>query len=416
MIDKIVVFARKIRFAFFAWFLLVSGFSVFAFDFGGLVTNSSSFGKYGGSDFELDQKNSASVWFRAPFEKSGENHFAMEFVYNFEADKQNDTNKNILDLNLFEFQFFRQMNLCDAGFKIGRFYFSDLTGKIYSQNSDGLLLNMKNNWVNVSAYAAYTGLLNALNTEIITTSPDDFLYSVDSKSSLGVENSLRCFNADYDKIYDFAEKYVVADFALSFPYLFANQTIAAEVMAALRLENDDYNRIYTTFLLEGPVWNSLFYNVSSTLGVVDYDGKVKISNFSEFKLEYFAKQFSFAVNALYASGEQGNLSAFVGFTKNASTYSAQKFLYSGIIKTGVDFAYRPFECILFTADSDVIFNASAGDNKDDIEFYGFQYSVGAVWQLKSDFQLGFAAYQFIDKDNSENVKKTCFDLKASLAF
>lgn len=416
MIDKIVVFARKIRFAFFAWFLLVSGFSVFAFDFGGLVTNSSSFGKSGESDFELDQKNSASVWIRAPFEKSGENHFAMEFVYNFEDDRQSETYKNALDLNLFEFSFLAQKDYADTGLQIGRFYFSDLTGKIYSQNADGLRLNLKNNWVDVSAYAAYTGFLNALNTEIITISPDDFLYSVDSKSSLGVENSLRSFNADYDKLYDFAEKYVVADFSLNFPYLFANQTVAAEVLAALRLEGDDYNRFYATVLIEGPIWHSLFYNVSSTFGFVDYDGKVEASNLSELKFEYFANQVSVSADAVYASGEQGNLSAFVGFTKNASTYSAQKFLYSGILKTGLDFAYRPFECILFTADSDVIFNASVGDKKDEIEFYGFQYSLGAVWQLKSDFQLGFAAYQFIDKDNSENINKTCFEVKAALAF
>lgn len=86
------------------------------------------------------------------------------------------------------------------------------------------------------------------------------------------------------------------------------------------------------------------------------------------------------------------------------------------MKTGLSCSYKPFETLLFSAGSDVVFNAAAGDKKEDIEYFGFQYSLGAVFQVKSDFQLGFSASQFIDKDNSENIKKTCFDLKAVLAF
>ena len=78
--------------------------------------------------------------------------------------------------------------------------------------------------------------------------------------------------------------------------------------------------------------------------------------------------------------------------------------------------YKPIETLLFTAGSDVVFNASAGDKNEDIEYFGFQYSLGVLLQVKSDFQLGFTASQFIDKNNSENIEKTAFDIKAVLAF
>lgn len=416
--EKISCFAKKFRGAFFAFFAVALCFDSFAFDFGALVKNDSSFEDYGKNDFELNQKNSASVWFRAPFEKSGENHFAAEFVYSFEADRQNENYKNALDFSLFEFLLSKEISSSVLGLEFGRFYFSDLTGKIFSQNADGVMFGLKNNWLKLAAYASYTGLLNALNTEMITSAPSTFLYSAvgSGTETPGVENGLNSFSADYDKIYDLAEKYLVADFALSFPNLFANQTVSAEFLAAFRLENDDFNRMYATLSMEGPIVSSLFYDVSSTVGFVDYDAKVKVSNLSEIRLDYFLKKFSFSADAVYASGSQGALSPFAGFTKNVSTCSAQKFLYSGILKAGVSCVYKPIETLLFTAGSDVVFNASAGDKNEDIEYFGFQYSLGALLQVKSDFQLGFTASQFIDKNNSENIEKTAFDIKAVLAF
>ena len=91
-------------------------------------------------------------------------------------------------------------------------------------------------------------------------------------------------------------------------------------------------------------------------------------------------------------------------------------VFIGIIKTGINASFKPFDFLVFNLDSDIIFNAASGDKKEDVEYFGFQYSVDAVWQVKSDFQLGFSASQFIDKDNLDDVRKTSFSLKASLAF
>lgn len=74
------------------------------------------------------------------------------------------------------------------------------------------------------------------------------------------------------------------------------------------------------------------------------------------------------------------------------------------------------ENMLLSAESDVVFNAAADEKNDGIEYYGIQYSVGMAYQIKSDFHLGLVGCQFIDKDNSDSVKKTCLGLRAVFAF
>lgn len=406
-----IVSAGRKSFLFSVLFAL--SLNVFAFDFGGLITNNSALKNHGDGDFKFDQKNSASAWFRAPFDKTGENYFATEVIYDFESDFDSEQTTNVLDLNLFELSLFKNVGSSKIGMNIGRFYFSDITGTIFTQNSDGLKFSFHNDWMNISAYASYTGLLNAHNAEIITTAAKTF-YS--DGTTPWVEDPTLYSSVDNDKIYDFAKKYAVAEFSVGFPYLFAGQSVSLEFLGAFGLEEDSFNRMYATLALDGPIFQTLFYNISSTVGLVDYDGETKISNLSKVGLNYFLKKFSFGVNAVYASGEQGGLSSFEGFTKNTSTYAARDFLYSGIIKTGVAASFKPLNALLFNLGSDVVFNAVAGDENEDIEYFGFQYSADALWQVKSDFQLGFAASQFIDKDNLDDVRKTSFSVKAALSF
>lgn len=391
--------------------------AVFAIDFGGIISNDSSLQSYGKDELKLDQKNSASLWLRTPFDKTGENYFAGELIYNFEADTQNEEYTNALDFNLLELAFAKKFDSLKCTMNIGRFYFSDFTGNILSQNSDGVKIGLKTNLFELYAYGAYTGLLNSLNTEIITTSPETFVSAAGSRGDAPlVENPSLAYSADKDRIYDFAQKYALSALSFKMPYLFLNQTAGLEFLGAFRLQDESYVRMYATFMMEGPVWKSLYYNVSSTLGFVEYDGEKDISNLSKARLDYFVKNWSFGLNAVYASGKQGNLSAFTGFTKESSTYSLQNLLYSGILKSGVAVSFKPMENMLLSAESDVVFNAAAGEKNDGIEYYGIQYSVGMAYQIKSDFHLGLVGCQFIDKDNSDSVKKTCLGLRAVFAF
>lgn len=404
---------KKHKFLIIALFLSVV--PTFALDFGGYLTNKSAFETYGEDEFKLDQKNSVSIWLRQNFNKSGENYFALQSSYNFEADFEEDDYINALDLDFLKFAFAKNLKKSKLSFDLGRFYYSDFTGIIFSQNADGLKIAFENSWIETSFYASYTGLLNAITTEIITTPSSSFLMN---KKMLPLENSSIAFNEDDSKIYDLAQKYLVGAFNFGLPNLFANQSFYIEVLDALRLESNekDFNRMYATFYLNGPIYRSLFYNASTTFGITTYDDETEVSNLSSASIKYYFKNASLGASAIYASGNQGSLSTFSGFTKNISTYSLQNYLYSGILKTGLSANFKPISVLLLSADCDAIFNAAAGNKSDEIEYYAFQYSFGALWQVKSDFKLGFTGCQFFDKENSDLAKKTYFCVNASLAF
>lgn len=406
----------------------------FAFDFGGLITNDSAFETNYEGDFKFDQQNSASLWARQNFDKNGDNYFAIEGIYNFEADfsQEDDDDKytNFLDVNLLKLNLSKKFGSANLTFEAGRFYFSDLSGLVFTQNADGARFGFKNNYFAFSAYGSYTGLLNANTTKIISANPAQ-LYA--DGETPAVQDFSDIFLADSDKIYDLNEKYAVADAVLSFPYLIANQTASLEFLGTFRLEDDKYNRVYATLSIDGPIYRSLFYNLSSTLEFLNYEyeetdkngasktkSKNDVANLSKIGLTYYFKKASFGLSGVYASGNQGPLSPFVGLTKNTSTYSLQEFLYTGIIKTGANVSFKPLENLILSANCDAIFNALSGDEDDDefddIEYYGFQYSAGITWQVKSDFQLGITGSQFFDKDNTDLIKKTYINLHAALAF
>lgn len=409
--------------------------AAFAFDFGGLLTNDSAYKTDSEGDFNLVQQNSASLWARQNFDKSGENYFTVEGIYNFEGDfsQEDDGDKftNFLDVNLLEINFSKKFDSSKLSFELGRFYFSDLSALVFYQNADGAKISFQNNYFRISAYGSYTGLLNANNTKIISANPKQFY--ADGEKPAVQDFSSDIFTTDSDKIYDLNEKYALADLTLSFPYFAASQTFSAEFLGAFRLEDDKYNRMYASFGFDGPVYKSLFYNVSSTFEFLNYEyeetakngttetkSKSDVANLSKIGLAYYFSKASFGVNGVYASGNQGPLSPFVGFTKITSSYSLQDFLYSGIIKAGADATLKPVNNLLFAANCSAIFNALSGDKDDNefekIEYYGFEWAASVTWQVKSDFQLGLSASQFIDKDNTDFIKKTYINLHAALAF
>lgn len=407
--------------------------SVFAFDFGGILSNDSSFQTFSEGKFYFDQKNSISLWARQNFNKAGENYFAVEGTYNFESDfeqKNSDKFSNFLDLDLLEINFTKTFYSSKVNFEVGRFYFYDLSGLIFTQNADGVKIDFQNNYFTASIYGSYTGLLNANKTKIISATPKQFLINGELPA---VEDSSKIFIADSSKIYDLNEKYAVADFSLSFPYFYANQTFFTEFLGAFRLENEKYNRIYATFGFDGPIYESLFYDLSSTFEFLNYKyeenyengekvlkSENKIANLSKIALTYYLKNASIELSGIYASGNQGLFSSFVGFSKNASTYSLQNFLYVGIIKTGISAKIKPLENILISANCDTIFNALSNNNKNDnfnkIKYYGFEFAIDVIYQVKSDFQLGTNFCQFIDRNNSNEAKKSYINLHATLAF
>lgn len=395
--------------------------SAFSFDFGGVIKNDSDYKSNAEGEFNLDQQNALSLWARQNFDKSGNSYFTVEGVYNFEADLEQENNDDRysqnVDVNMLA------VNLASGGnnFEAGRFFFYDVTSLILAQTADGARFDFQNDYVTLSAYGAYTGLLNAINTSIINATPAQFTATGDAPA---IQDSSKIFNSDSTKLYDLQEKYLISGVTFSLPYFLANQTFTAEFTGAFRLQDEKYNRMYVTAAFNGPVYQSLYYNLSSTLGIINYkdndSSETEFSNLSRLSFDYYIGKGSLNLNAVYASGNQGSLSPFVGFTKNTSTSSLQEYLYTGIVKGGLSASLKPTNELLFAAGADAVFNAMAGDSTDEdlrgFEYYGFQCSASATYQLMSDLQLGLSFTQFIDKDNTDAAKKTYLNFHVSLAF
>lgn len=378
--------------------------SVFALETGGLLTNDSKFlnAEKDGS-LKLDQKNGINLWFRNPVSQDGSSYIAGEGSFLFEKDMRiEDSEKQLklyADLNLLKLVAKKELESGNLVFSAGRFYNSDLSGLVYTQNGDGVKLEASLSGVEFSVFGAYTGLLNAKNITI-----------------LGNDTDL----TDKEKtVYVMANKFAVGALTLSLPYFAANQTLSIEGFGALSLESTKFNRFYGTVALNGPLFTPVFYNISSTLGFAKYDEEDMVKgNLTKGAISVYPdfKSMSFSLNGLYASGKQGSFEAFQGFTSNTAVNSLKEDEYSGIALAGISASIKPVENFLFFAGADIVFDTLAGEEQKSIERSGLQYSAGFNWQVVSDVSLGANLSQFIGKDDYADYNRTQFRITAAIAF
>lgn len=378
--------------------------SVFALETGGLLTNDSKFlnAEKDGS-LKLDQKNGINFWFRNPVSQDGSSYIAGEGSFLFEKDMRiEDSEKQLklyADLNLLKLVAKKELESGNLVFSAGRFYNSDLSGLVYTQNGDGVKLEASLSGVEFSVFGAYTGLLNAKNITI-----------------LGNDTDL----TDKEKtVYVMANKFAVGALTLSLPYFAANQTLSIEGFGALSLESTKFNRFYGTVALNGPLFTPVFYNISSTMGFAKYDEEDMVKgNLTKGAISVYPdfKSMSFSLNGLYASGKQGSFEAFQGFTSNTAVNSLKEDEYSGIALAGISASIKPVENFLFFAGADIVFDTLAGEEQKSIERSGLQYSAGFNWQVVSDVSLGANLSQFIGKDDYADYNRTQFRITAAIAF
>lgn len=379
----------------------------FALETGGLLTNDSKFAnaEKNGS-LKLNQKNGVNLWFRNPVSKDGSCYIAGEGAFQTEYDASvADSDKKLklyADLNLLKLNVKKEMESGDITFAAGRFYNSDLSGLVFTQNADGLKLDASLSRFEVSLYGAYTGLLNAKNITIIGDTTN--------------------LNDKEKKVYVVANKFMVGGLTVSLPYIFASQTISMEGFGALSLESKKLNRFYGTLALNGPIVSPVFYSFSSTIGFFKYEKEDMIKgNLTRASVSVYPdfKSMSVSLNALYASGKQGPFKAFQGFTKGTAVNSLLEPGYSALLTTGLSATIKPISNLLLYASGDVVFDAQAGAEKNDIKQAGFQYAAGFNYQVLSDVSLGANFTQYIGKeeyDRTIGAKKTQLRISAAVAF
>ncbi|MBR4005504.1 MAG: hypothetical protein IKI90_06600 [Treponema sp.] len=388
-------FAKRISIVFLSLILAASAFAV---DFGGSVDNNT---KLGTSDFDswsLTQQNSLTAWLKVPFNSDGSLYLATEgtlayslYVPNL-SDSKNTSNL-MVDIDLLKLG--GVFNIGDnlLQLNLGRFYLSDVTAIILSQTADGVQGVFTANTFKASLYAAYTGFTNAqfgtMNDGVTST-----------------------YVPDYKKVYCWNSPYIITGATISAPYLFANQTLGAEVYGVfgtggLRGSNSGYNRGYFTVFLNGPLAKNLYYTFTSTLGIND-----GISNLTTATVSYYPDFLSSALslNATYASGEAGPFKAFQSFSSNIATYAYNSPEYTSLFKLGLRGSIKPIDSIYAVVGTDMVL-----DTGKESGFRGVQWDAGVKYQPFTDLQVSLTAKQFYDFKKESN-NSTAFSLNASLSF
>ena len=143
--------------------LLFSTVTLSATEWGGKISDNTSFSDNSPASLKLKQINTAAFWLSVPMNKKNTDYFSTEAQYKFKYDKTDSADKtveNILDLNLLKFSINRNINGKTLSFNVGRYFIADNTLIIFSQPSDGIMAKYEDSNFSVSAYAGFTGLLN----------------------------------------------------------------------------------------------------------------------------------------------------------------------------------------------------------------------------------------------------------------
>ena len=379
-----------------------AGTAAYSLDFGALLSNDSAFVGNKMNELALEQTDTASAWLRLPLGEKA--YFATEGFYRFERlpidlfdvdevpDEAND--ESAFDLSLAKVQATVPAGKGICTLSAGRFGMVDATSDIFNQNADGLSAGYASPVINLSVYGAYTGLLNTRTVAML--------------------NEANIAPEDTEKKYELAEKYAVAAATLSLPNFVGSQTATLQALGTFRLEEESFNRLYATLACNGPLHPRLYYTLSSTLALRQYDGDRDLANLTKASLALYtgAKSLAFTANAVYASGKQGPFKAFQGFTSRTAVKANNgRTEYTGLCRGGLGLSLRPAKNLLLAAGGDAVLDAQDSS----VTYEGFQWQASANWQIASDVSVCASAYQYRDKDNSYR-DKSCVDFYAAIAF
>ena len=361
--------------------------SLFAFSWSGIVDNGTRFStNHDFSEKFLNQSNGVHLAVNSHLNESGSFRFAGEGLYRFKLNldlKRNDSDiKQIADCTLAKFSFDLPMDGASCNVSLGRFKYSDYSGSVFSQTSDGAYVSYDTLKFKASAYVGYTGFLNRLNVSM-------------------VENEYK----KNDQFYALCPKYIplLADF--SYKALFESQTIGLQAVYFQPVTDDNTQKAYGTVSLNGPIGNVAAYAAKVTLGTEKFENLML-----DAKLDadyYINTKAKISAGAEYVSGEQGDIKPFV-------TISGRSFgtapVYNGVIvpKFGLAFASGNFyaaavERIVITMP------------KDEAKLNGFDTSINVVYNVFSDLQIGCDAGAYICKEVKE-LSNYYATLNAKLAF
>lgn len=361
--------------------------SAFAFSWGGMLDDNTKLSA--NNDFSaivLNQSNSlylnitSNLNEDATLRFAGEGLYKYEFNYDFEA-KESEF-KNIADVDLLKLSGDWTVANGHLGMALGRFKYSDFSGAVFSQISDGLFLAYDTLKIKASLYGGFTGLLNRLNVNMI-------------------ENEYE----DGDQFYALCPKYipVLADF--SYKALFESHTLGLQAAAYIPATDKNTLKAYGTLIANGYLGTIASYDARVTLGTEKFDSLMMDAmldvNF------YIKSTVKATVGGEYVSGEQGSLKPFL--TISSRSFGNAPF-YNGVIVPKLGAMYASGKLFASVTERVII-----SMPEDEAKLDGFDTSVNIIYNLFSDVQLGLDAGAYICKE-SKDFTNFYATAKAVLAF
>ena len=289
---------------------------------------------------------------------------------------------NIIDIDLLKLSGDWKMAGGLVSLSAGRFSFSDFSGSVFSQTSDGVYVAYDTLKFKASAYAGYTGLLNRLNVSMI-------------------ENE---YEKD-EQIYALCPKYipVLADF--SYKALFDTNTAGFQAAFYIPAEDDKDIKAYGTFILNGYIGNLGSYDAKLTLGTEKFDG---IMLDAKLDASYFVgTKAMLTAGVEYVSGKQGDIKPFM--TLSERSFGNAPF-YNGVFVPKIAAMYTTDKLYIGGAERIIV-----SMPEDDAKLDGFDTTINVIYNLYSDLQLGCDIGAYICKEEKE-LSNYYATIKASLAF
>ena len=361
--------------------------SAFAFSWSGVIDNNSKMSA--NDDFSrlsLLQSNGLFLSATHNLTETGNMRLAAEGMYkyflNVDMKVNKTTFKNVADLDLLKFSGDWMLGKGAISLSAGRYQFSDYSGSVFAQASDGAYVSYNSLKVSADLYAGYTGLLNRLNVSM-------------------TENESK----DDDQFYALCPGYVPLLADISYKALFETNTVGLQAACFLPVSEKNTMKAYATVIANGYLGTIASYDARFTAGTEKFE-----SLMLDAKLDaniFILSSLMASLGCEYVSGEQGSIKPFLTISSRAFGSAP---VYNGVIvpKLGVMFASGNFYGSLTE-------RAIISMPKDEAKLHGFDTALSLAYKVFSDLLIGCDAGAYICTETKE-LSNYSATIKASLSF
>ena len=413
---------------------------VFSFDWGGNISN---YSYATNEDDSYDQVNKFSLYGA---------HSFNDFTYltgQGSVGYAKDDYDIMLDLDYLYFEqsipeIFGETSA--LSYKLGRFYQTEFSGKVFAHRADGLLINLGIPLGNLHLSTGYTGLLQKPVTDLKTTQ-SDVADDGDDDEKLAPKKLISVIGMDFIDILPGQQLSIagISVFDLRSEDLIEDGDTSAEASTDGNT-GGKLNTFYIGTGMRGGITSSVFYDA---FGYVQLGKTLSLENDTEYKdesitaflggasLSWFNKQLLYSkatASFIYASGDDDATSIYEGNTEDSSTTfipvsgTSAGFIFSptlaNIMAAGLEYSIKPFgnkkgviSNLQTALSANMFFRSTEGaiseqvkiNTSSDKKYLGTEIDLGINFRPFSDFGIGLKGGVYIPPTGSDSAINEAFN-------